>query len=267
MIDRIRDGSVVATVAERTLNRLRIAAATARVGRLLPVPLTRRSVEDGGADEPDATIQHESRVGTVVRQSTIVGALESTRMGVESALRTAISNAKLATVSARSRQFVYGSFLYRWLTADPDPEVIVIDLRETASVGPALRATHRGLAAIAPSVASARTTDVLRRGTCLLRERPVRIASLVLFGATLGGVSVLATGDDLTLVSIAVLVAVTGLAAIGIRSTTTWTDIRENRAVKAVAAAFEPPEPPDRTDTDDETPPSSSADGCDNIRD
>ncbi|MFC7026549.1 hypothetical protein ACFQH8_01515 [Halomicroarcula sp. GCM10025710] len=30
------------------------------------------------------------------------------------------------------------SFLFRWLTAEPDPDVIVIDLRETVTVGPLL---------------------------------------------------------------------------------------------------------------------------------
>jgi hypothetical protein len=33
---------------------------------------------------------------------------------------------------------VRASFLYRWLTAEPEPEVVVIDLRETYAVGPLL---------------------------------------------------------------------------------------------------------------------------------
>ncbi|WP_257299938.1 hypothetical protein [Haloarchaeobius sp. FL176] len=31
------------------------------------------------------------------------------------------------------------SFLYRWLTKEPEPEVIVIDLRETYTVGPLIK--------------------------------------------------------------------------------------------------------------------------------
>jgi hypothetical protein len=33
---------------------------------------------------------------------------------------------------------VIRSYIYRWLTTEPDPEVIVIDLRETWTVGPVL---------------------------------------------------------------------------------------------------------------------------------
>jgi len=35
--------------------------------------------------------------------------------------------------------YVRGSYLYRWLTAEPEPEVVVIDLRETYTVGPFIR--------------------------------------------------------------------------------------------------------------------------------
>ncbi|WP_435196407.1 hypothetical protein [Natronomonas sp. EA1] len=43
------------------------------------------------------------------------------------------------TLTAWSR----GSWLYGWLTAEPDPEVIVIDLRETYTVGPVIALIDR----------------------------------------------------------------------------------------------------------------------------
>lgn len=39
----------------------------------------------------------------------------------------------------KSQRIVLGSRLYRWLSEDPEPEVIVIDLRKTRTVGPVLR--------------------------------------------------------------------------------------------------------------------------------
>jgi hypothetical protein len=42
------------------------------------------------------------------------------------------------------------SRLYAWLTAEPDPEVIVIDLRETYTVGPVVAAIDRVAARIGP---------------------------------------------------------------------------------------------------------------------
>ncbi|MFU1780586.1 hypothetical protein ACM16X_04315 [Haloarcula japonica] len=39
------------------------------------------------------------------------------------------------TIGARVGEFVQKSYCYRWLTKEPDPEVVVIDLRETYVVG------------------------------------------------------------------------------------------------------------------------------------
>lgn len=40
------------------------------------------------------------------------------------------------SISTRIASFIKGSYCYRWLTKEPEPEVIVIDLRETYAVGP-----------------------------------------------------------------------------------------------------------------------------------
>lgn len=44
------------------------------------------------------------------------------------------------------------SWLYRWLTAEPEPEVIVIDLRETYTVGPLIAALGRVTRGLAPPI-------------------------------------------------------------------------------------------------------------------
>jgi len=43
------------------------------------------------------------------------------------------------SLAARTQAVVRHSYCYRWLTAEPDPDVIVIDLRETRTVGPFVR--------------------------------------------------------------------------------------------------------------------------------
>lgn len=45
---------------------------------------------------------------------------------------------------------VRNSYLYRWLTKEPEPEVIVIDLRETYTVGPIIALLDRLVEWIAP---------------------------------------------------------------------------------------------------------------------
>lgn len=46
--------------------------------------------------------------------------------------------------------WVYESWLYQWLTKEPEPEVIVIDLRETYTVGPFIRLLDRVTEAVSP---------------------------------------------------------------------------------------------------------------------
>ncbi|SDZ98174.1 hypothetical protein SAMN04488065_1539 [Haloplanus vescus] len=38
----------------------------------------------------------------------------------------------------RTTKIVRNSWIYNWLTAEPEPEIIVIDLRETRTVGPVI---------------------------------------------------------------------------------------------------------------------------------
>jgi len=56
----------------------------------------------------------------------------------------------LARASRDGTEWARGSFLYRWLTAEPEPDVVVIDLRETLSVGPFITVLDRVLRWIVP---------------------------------------------------------------------------------------------------------------------
>ena len=72
----------------------------------------------------------QSRTGRAVRAvgATVAQASEgSTLLGAAESLAT------------RTETVVRNSSCYRWLTAEPDPSVVVIDLRETRTVGPFVR--------------------------------------------------------------------------------------------------------------------------------
>lgn len=56
------------------------------------------------------------------------------------------------TAGSRFAVLARRSWLYRWLTAEPEPEVVVIDLRETYTVGPMLAVLDRCLAVFGPPV-------------------------------------------------------------------------------------------------------------------
>ena len=245
--ERLRDGSVVATATERMARRLRTAAATARVGRLLPSLIGSRGE---GVDEAEADGEPRPRPTGAIRRLTARSAVARTLHLTRVRIGAATANARLTDAGEAIGRFVRGSFCYRWLTAEPDPDVIVIDLRETATVGPLLRAVRRGVETLAPGVTSARLTRAGRTAASRLRERPVRAAGCALFCAAVGGIGALAVGGDPGRLSVAALVALGIVAAVGMRSTASWDEVRESRVLRTLAAVLEPPEPPGRTGAD-----------------
>lgn len=54
--------------------------------------------------------------------------------------------------STRLATVTRDSWLYRWLTAEPEPEVVVIDLRETYTVGPLIAALDRVTRVLDPPI-------------------------------------------------------------------------------------------------------------------
>jgi len=76
----------------------------------------------------DATLTIRTRVRRIVERSAVGSAV----VGLGNAARSS----SLARFTRRVGGFTQNSFLYRWLTKEPEPEVIVIDLRETWTVGP-----------------------------------------------------------------------------------------------------------------------------------
>ena len=79
----------------------------------------------------------------------------------------------MARVAAVTRE----SFLYRWLTAEPEPDVVVIDLRETYTVGPVIRLLDAGVEWLAPYL----------EASALKRLADVGVASLERFAETRTG--------------------------------------------------------------------------------
>lgn len=54
-------------------------------------------------------------------------------------LRRAVYHSYLAQSVRTLARWIRHSYLYRWFTTEPDPDIIVIDLRETYTIGPFLR--------------------------------------------------------------------------------------------------------------------------------
>ncbi|QUO47734.1 MULTISPECIES: hypothetical protein [Halorubrum] len=192
-----------------------------------------------------------------------------------SRMRRAARESRLGRLWERTAAAVRSSYLYRWLTAEPDPEVIVIDLRETWTVGPFIRLLDAILDRLLPALEDSRIATAARTGVSYTLAAP----------AVVGGLAVLTVGLLLALVSIAAgtlgttrLGLAAGLVVAGViatRERRSWAALRETRPVELLVAALEPPEPPDESesgsastdgkrdltapDTDDPHPPEQDA--------
>ncbi|OYR48488.1 hypothetical protein DJ73_19280 [Halorubrum sp. Ea1] len=169
--------------------------------------------------------------------------------------------------------WVRHSALYQWLTAEPDPEVIVIDLRETWTVGPFVRLLDWAVDQLFDAAGGSRAVGIAQRGVTATCAAPLRVGGLMM--ATLGLAVAgggLVGGVSMTQLAVGVGLAIGGVVAM--QDDRDWDTLRETRPVALTIAALEPPDPPDtaagddataqsdaRQQPNDETPPSADSDG------
>jgi hypothetical protein len=135
-----------------------------------------------------------------------------------------------------------GSRIVQWFLSEPDPEVIVIDLRETYTVGPVIRALE--WSAVRTNHLAERTglADAARRTTAWVESAPMRAAGWLVFACALGGLlaSLVAGG------TVAGWLVVAGLALLATREHRSASELAETRIGQALIASFQPPEPPEK---------------------
>jgi len=240
------DGSVVLARLQAVRERLASAAADSHVGAAL-APLSGvlgRFRRDDSSPSVRSPAVSNSQVASAVS-------------GALTPLAPAAARSRLAGLWEGGRRSVKGSWLYRWLTAEPEPDVVVIDLRETLTVGPWLRLVQRALEWLLPAAVSSALFRTCRRGHGLALGRPVQIASLLLAGSAAVIVGIAATLATPALVAVGIVFAILALA--GSRVDRSWEELRDTRAVGALAAAFEPPEPPESPERTESAPEVESA--------
>jgi hypothetical protein len=160
-------------------------------------------------------------------------------------LTRAVRSSGLAAIGTHIARWTRESSLYRWLTAEPDPEVIVIDLRETYTVGPLLALFDRVVGTLSRGWHTASIESLAQATHETLRDHPIRTVSLVALVVFLTSlvVSVVlgspnSTGLGARLIGI-------GLAALGTRIRVSWDQCTESATYRYLVAALEPPEPPE----------------------
>jgi len=139
------------------------------------------------------------------------------------------------------------------LTAEPEPDVIVIDLRDSVVVGPVIRLldwlTPRGVQAMRESTAY----QQLSKLATTVRAAPLRIVGAVLLGIALLQLFVGVVTGSLGASDRVVWLAAATAGLYGLRETRSWDHLQESRVVETIRTVLEPPTPPEEESKTEET--------------
>ena len=144
-----------------------------------------------------------------------------------------------------SIEFLRCSWLARWFTTEPNPDVIVIDLREVRLVRPFLFTLDYVLGMLANATVYSRIgSGIYRTGSAIARA-PVRALGIVLL-LVAGGGFVLTLPEDPPIVLIGGFGVLALVGLLALFETRSWGELRETRPIGWLASVFSPPEPPEQ---------------------
>jgi uncharacterized BrkB/YihY/UPF0761 family membrane protein len=165
-------------------------------------------------------------------------------------LSRAVRASGLAILGTILTSWARTSFLYRWLTAEPEPDVITIDLRETYTVGPILALLDRVFGTLGRAWQSASVGAMTDSTRDALREQPIRTLSVVALAALLTNLGISAVFGTLGTTGLAVHLTGVTIAALGTQIRVSWAQCTESVTYRYLVAALEPPEPPESNDSE-----------------
>ena len=184
-----------------------------------------------------AAIGGRLREGLTAAQETLVPrAVDAFRRSSLGRIWAAYPGSGLQRVATWSLDVARQSWLFRWLTKEPEPEVIVIDLRETWTVGQSLAFLERVLAPLARAAPTARVTALAR----LVATHPVPLASAVLAGLVLASLVESWPGTDAFVLAAHAFVLVA--AGLGLTVDDSRAALADSLAYAALVALLAPPE-------------------------
>lgn len=158
---------------------------------------------------------------------------------------TAANKSRVADLVRWGERVIRTSWLYRWLTAEPEADVVVIDLRETMTVGPILRLLERVVDPVAEYWEDSRVSTVATRFADQLAARPVSIVSTVALVAIFVNFCLLVVFGSPSPRSIGMLLVAASLALAGTRVTVSADELTDTDVYALVVALLEPPDPPE----------------------
>lgn len=144
-------------------------------------------------------------------------------------------------VTITLRQWIHNAWGYQWLTAEPEPTTIVINLRESMALVPILHLFElfvpQESRVVQMCVSYYRGMTIQRR----VRTAPIRIASVVILCITLVGFLLSAVAGSLELVKGVILLIVATASLVGLYDTRSWSELCESETANAIRELFTPP--------------------------
>lgn len=169
-------------------------------------------------------------------------------------LSTAFERSRLAGIGTTLQRVVTASLVYAWLSEDPEPQVVVVDLHETVVVGPFLHVLETVVHATGRVAAGSGVVRVAEDAATRTTERPLRVASVLAMTAVVSNVAVVATTGRLDAVGLWLRLCLVLVCTAGLRSDASMDDLRDSRPAAILAAILEPP-PVDDSDPGSEVTP------------
>ena len=160
-------------------------------------------------------------------------------------IAVAVRNSTPVRAARGAKPAVQNSWIYRWLTAEPDPDVVVIDLRETMIVGPILRLLDWLLGPLVANWGQSRWGRLADRLRDALLAQPVVIASTVVLAAVAANLLVMLARGSPSSSALGLRFLVASIAIAGTRITGSVEELTQTRTYEVLVALLEPPEPPD----------------------
>lgn len=153
---------------------------------------------------------------------------------------------RLDAIDRALLQIVHGSRLHGWLTADPDPELIVIDLRETYTIGPIIALLDRVASTVDVSPLTTTVGDLIRR----IVAAPARAVGGVLCLAFSASLLATIAAGDLTWPVYLFHALGLGLGLVAFRERRNAASLAEAPVWGTLLAVFAPPPAPDEDPSD-----------------
>lgn len=109
-------------------------------------------------------------IGTAARQTAAEARSTQLARAITTVVDRAVASSRFGAANRTLAHWTRSSRLFRWLTAEPDPDVVVIDLRKTWTVAPFLAVVEWAGNWLGKYGSGAGTRTLLQRGVAIVAK-------------------------------------------------------------------------------------------------